>query len=50
MKDKHLIVVVKYVQAEQEKRGYVSTMYLSRAVYSRGELVWKNLEQNFPSE
>lgn len=49
-KDKHLVVVVKYVQAETEKRGFVSTMYLSRAVYSRGELLWKNLEKNSPSE
>lgn len=49
-KDKHLVVVVKYVQENNEKRGFVSTMYLSRAVYSRGELLWKNLEQNFPSE
>ncbi len=48
--DKRLVIVVKYVQEEKEKRGYVSTMYLSRAVYSRGELLWKNFEQNSPSE
>lgn len=48
--DKHLVVVVKYVREETEMRGYVSTVYLSRAVYSRGELLWKNLKQNFPFE
>ncbi len=50
LKDKHLVVVVKYIQEEETKRGFISTMYLSRAVYSRGELLWKNLKQNFPSE
>lgn len=49
-KDKHLVVVVKYVQEETQQCGYVSTVYLSRAVYSRGELLWKKLEQNSPSE
>lgn len=48
--DKHLVVVVKYVREETEMRGYVSTVYLSRAVYSRGELLWKNLKQNSPFE
>lgn len=48
--DKHLVVVVKYVREETEMRGYVSTVYMSRAVYSRGELLWKNLKQNSPFE
>lgn len=37
---KHLVVVVKYVQEATGRRGYVSTVYLSRAVYSRGVLLW----------
>jgi hypothetical protein len=37
---KHVVVVVKYVQEGTGQRGYVGTMYLSRAVYSRGELLW----------
>ena len=48
--DKHLVVVVKYVREETELRGYVSTVYMSRAEYSRGELLWKNLKQNSPFE
>jgi hypothetical protein len=48
--DKHLVVVVKYVQESGGRRGYISTIYLSRAIYSRGEQIWKNLEKNFPSE
>jgi hypothetical protein len=37
---KHVIVVVKYVQESTGLRGYVGTMYLSRAVYSRGGQLW----------
>jgi hypothetical protein len=37
---KHVVVVVKYVQETTGKRGYVGTIYLSRAVYSRGEQLW----------
>lgn len=37
---KHLVVVIKYVQQAQGRRGYVSTIYLSRTIYSRGSLLW----------
>lgn len=50
LKDKHFVIVVKYLEQDEIKRGFVSTMYLSRAVYSRGELIWKNLERNSLSE
>ena len=40
-KNKHLVVVVKYVQ-EQNIVGYISTMYLSRSVYTKGKLLWMN--------
>jgi hypothetical protein len=42
---KHVVVVVKYVQEATGQRGYVGTMYLSRAVYSRGVLVWPKRER-----
>jgi hypothetical protein len=42
---KHVVVVVKYVQEATGQRGYVGTMYLSRAVYSRGVLVWPRSER-----
>lgn len=38
---KHLIVVVKYVQEESGKQGYISTIYLSRKIYSKGVLLWQ---------
>ena len=37
---RHLAVVVKYVSEPTGLRGYVSTMYLTRSVYSRGALLW----------
>jgi hypothetical protein len=37
---KHLVIIVKYVQEASDRRGYVSTMYLSRAVYTQGVLLW----------
>jgi hypothetical protein len=37
---KHLVIVIKYVERAESRRGYVSTIYLSRAVYSRGPLLW----------
>jgi hypothetical protein len=37
---KHVVVVVKYVQETTGLRGYVGTIYLSRAVYSRGVQLW----------
>jgi hypothetical protein len=40
---KHVVVVVKYVQETTGKRGYVGTIYLSRAVYSRGVQLWPKL-------
>jgi len=41
---KHLVVVVKYVQQVGGRRGYVSTIYLSRAVYAQGVLLWSRPE------
>jgi hypothetical protein len=41
---KHLVVVIKYLEQEMTQRGYVSTMYLSRAVYSQGALLWPRAE------
>ena len=41
---KHLVVVVKYVAEPTGVRGYVSTMYLSRTVYARGEQLWPKTE------
>ena len=40
---KHVVVVVKYVQEATGRRGYVGTMYLSRAVYSRGVQLWPRM-------
>lgn len=37
---KHLVVVVKYIQEPGGRRGYVSTVYLSRAVYAQGAVLW----------
>jgi len=38
---KHLAVVVKYVQEKTGLRGYVSTMYITRTVYSKGLKLWE---------
>jgi hypothetical protein len=43
---KHLVVVVKYLEEDSIRRGYVSTMYLSRAVYSQGALLWPRAENS----
>jgi hypothetical protein len=43
---KHLVVVVKYLEQERARRGYVSTTYLSRAVYSQGVLLWPRAESS----
>jgi hypothetical protein len=43
---KHLVVVVKYLEQKMVRRGYVSTMYLSRAVYSQGALLWPRAENS----
>jgi len=37
---KHVVVIVKYVFEPAGERGYVSTIYLSRSVYSRGVRLW----------
>ncbi len=37
---KNVVVIVKYVSEQQGVRGYVSTIYLSRSVYSRGARLW----------
>jgi hypothetical protein len=42
---KHLIVVVKYVQENEDRRGYISTTYLSRNVSSGGKILWQRTEQ-----
>jgi len=41
---KHLVVVVKYVLEPAGVRGYVSTLYLSRAIYARGAQLWPKTE------
>jgi len=41
---KHLVVVVKYVVERGGERGYISTVYLSRTVYARGEKLWSRRE------
>jgi hypothetical protein len=41
---KHLVVIVKYVIEDTELRGYVSTVYLTRRVYTKGRLLWKKTE------
>jgi hypothetical protein len=43
---KHLVVIIKYVQRAESRRGYVSTIYLSRAVYSRGPILWPRPEKS----
>ncbi|MEE4358305.1 MAG: hypothetical protein V2I97_17680 [Desulfococcaceae bacterium] len=37
---KHLVVIVKYVNDSGRSRGYVSTMYITRSIYSKGEQLW----------
>ena len=41
---KHLVVIVKYAQQPEGRRGYVSTVYLSRSVYAQGALLWPRTE------
>lgn len=41
---KHIVVVVKYVQGSTGRRGYVSTIYVSRSVYARGKQLWPKTE------
>jgi hypothetical protein len=41
---KHLVVIVKYAQQPDGRRGYVSTVYVSRAVYAQGALLWPRTE------
>ncbi len=43
-KGHHLVVVVKYVKEIKEVFGYVSTFYLTRKMYSKGEILWKKTE------
>ncbi|MCD6334693.1 MAG: hypothetical protein J7M27_05105 [Candidatus Latescibacteria bacterium] len=43
--DKHLVIVVKYVMEPQGLCGYISTIYLSRAVYARGEQLWPKTQK-----
>jgi hypothetical protein len=45
---KHLVVVVKYIQEADGIRGYVSTMYLSRSVYTKGACIWTKTHQQLP--
>ena len=43
---KHLVVVVKYLEEAQGRRGYVGTLYLSRSIYARGVQVWSKMENS----
>jgi hypothetical protein len=36
----HVVVVVKYVQEVEGVQGYVSTVYLTRKLYSTGRILW----------
>jgi hypothetical protein len=36
----HLVVVIKYLHEPSGKRGYVSTIYLTRKLYAKGEILW----------
>lgn len=36
----HVVAVVKYVQETEGMRGYVSTVYLTHKLYSRGKILW----------
>ena len=36
----HVVVVVKYMQELEGVRGYVSTAYLTRKLYSKGRILW----------
>jgi hypothetical protein len=36
----HIVTVVKYVQEMEGARGYVSTVYLTRKLYSKGRILW----------
>lgn len=40
---KHIVVAVKYGQEATSRRGYVTMMYLSRAVDSRGTQLWPRM-------
>ncbi len=40
---KHIVVAVKYVQEATSRRGYVTMLYLSRAVSSRGTQLWPRM-------
>jgi hypothetical protein len=42
---KHIVVVVKYIQEPTGRQGYVSTIYLSRSIYSRGIQLWPKTEK-----
>ena len=42
---RHLVIVVKYVMEPQGLCGYISTIYLSRAVYARGEQLWPKTQK-----
>ncbi|MGE0084896.1 MAG: hypothetical protein AB7S75_10770 [Desulfococcaceae bacterium] len=42
---KHLVVIVKYVDDPDGLRGYVSTMYISRSVYSKGVQLWIRMKK-----
>jgi hypothetical protein len=48
LEGKHLVVVVKYVQETENIRGYVSTIYMSRSIYTKGEQLWPNTQQQLP--
>ena len=43
---KHLVIIVKYVMEPQGMCGYISTIYLSRAIYARGGQLWPKAEKS----
>ncbi|MEZ4528828.1 MAG: hypothetical protein R2941_23195 [Desulfobacterales bacterium] len=42
---KHLAVIVKYVYNFGEPRGYVSTIYITRSIYSKGVQLWIRMKE-----
>jgi hypothetical protein len=42
---KHLVVVVKYIDEFDAVRGYISTIYISRSIYSKGTQLWPIIKE-----
>ncbi len=40
----HLVVIIKYLKENNQLIGYISTIYLTRRIYSKGDIIWKKNE------